>query len=64
MKAYQVKVIEERRELNEKLDKLVEFLKASDELVQPAERDRLLRQRDVMQQYSDILARRIAHFEL
>ena len=62
---HQMRVIEERRELNVKLDKLVEFLKGTIFQSLPTdEQERLSRQCGVMQEYSNILAERIVHFEV
>lgn len=60
---HQQRVIEEKTVLDEKLNKLREFLGGTVILSLPAdERGRLLRQADVMGRYSDILGERIAAF--
>lgn len=63
MEAYQQRVVEEKRELDSKRDKLTEFLKSPNRTkVSQDEQDRLTRQLAVMDVYSNILAERIVHF--
>jgi hypothetical protein len=63
MQAFQERVIDEKAQLDDRLDKLSAFLKrASSQQVPGPERARLLLQENVMQQYSRILAERIAAF--
>jgi hypothetical protein len=64
MQAFQQRVVDEKTELDKKLDNLTQFIKSSKtylELPEP-ERARLLEQRLTMQRYSEILAERIAAF--
>jgi hypothetical protein len=64
MQAFQQRVVDEKTELDKKLDNLTQFIKSSKtylELPEP-ERARLLEQRLTMQRYSEILADRIAAF--
>jgi hypothetical protein len=64
MEAYQQRVVEEKRELDIKRDKLTEFLKSPNRIKVPQdEQDRLTRQLAVMEVYSGILAERITHFK-
>lgn len=63
MQEYQQRVVEEKRELDEKLEKLDSYL-AEDTFLELDEpnRDLLLDQREYMDQYSRILAHRIMLF--
>ena len=63
MEAYQKRVVAEKKELDGKLNKLVEFLD-SDKFgnLPPEERTRMIRQSEIMKEYSDILGERIAAF--
>jgi hypothetical protein len=64
MEAYQQRVVEEKRELDSKRDKLTEFLKSPNRIkVSQDEQDRLARQLAAMEVYSGILAERIVHFK-
>lgn len=64
MEAYQQRVIEEKKELDIKRDKLTEFLKSGDRSKVPQdEQDRLNRQLAHMDAYSNVLAERINHFK-
>lgn len=65
MKPYQERVVQEKAELDEKLAKLHEFNSTNKVffMMDQDERNRLLRQRVVMQEYSDILGARIAAFK-
>jgi len=62
---FQQRVINEKAELDTRIDKLVDFIAGG---VYPTleahERDRLIRQRLIMHQYSLILAERIEHFKV
>jgi len=58
---YQLRVLEERKELGAKLEKLAAFL-ASNPDISDTDRNLLIRQNRIMQDYSAILAERIAHF--
>lgn len=63
MAPHQERVVQEKRELDEKLSKLSAFLVSDLYHTLPAEeRDRLTRQHNVMTQYSQILGERIAAF--
>ena len=64
MQPHQERVVAEKAELDEKLGKLVEFIKGAEIFTQlpEAERGRLVRQADVMRDYSNILRERIAAF--
>lgn len=63
MAPHQQRVVDEKTELDEKLQRLRDFFGGA---IYPnlseEERDRLNRQAGVMQQYSDILGERIAAF--
>lgn len=63
MQPHQERVVVEKKELDEKLEKLKTFL-AGDTFKQihPDEQARLTRQADIMQQYSSTLGDRIAAF--
>ena len=64
MEAYQQRVVEEKRELDSKRDKLTEFLKSPNRIkVSQDEQDRLAGQLAAMEVYSGILAERIVHFK-
>ena len=63
MQPHQQRVVDEKTELDEKLSKLNAFWNNPIFAGLPeAERDRLHRQAVLMQQYSDVLAERIAVF--
>ena len=63
MAPHQQRVVDEKHELDLKLDKLVEFLKGQILQSLPAdEQERLTRQSVLMDKYSGVLAERIAHF--
>lgn len=63
MEPHQERVVKEKSELDEKIGKLVPFLKTSIFAGLPEEeKDRLGRQLGIMQQYSDILNERISAF--
>ena len=63
MQPHQERVVTEKKELDEKIDKLVAFLagKTFSTLAED-EQMRLIDQKNVMQQYSEILRARIAAF--
>ena len=63
MHEYQERVKTEKAELDEKLTKLAAFV-ASEKFrdVPAAEQDRMRRQREIMWQYSEVLAERINAF--
>lgn len=64
MQRHQQRVVDEKRELDLKAKALSVFIAASPvfETLDPDEKERLHEQSHVMQQYSDILADRIAAF--
>ena len=65
MLPHQQRVIDEKAELNEKLTKLRQFFLSEQYYnLDKAEANRLKKQADAMQIYSDILTERIAHFEV
>ena len=63
LKAYQQRVMDEKQDLDEKIDKLDKFVQ-SDEYAQvpPQEAQRLLQQLAAMREYNRILEDRIANF--
>jgi len=63
MDDFRERVVEEKRELDGKLQRLEAFIagKAFD-AINPGEQNRLVRQRDAMCDYSGILGDRIANF--
>jgi len=65
MEPYQERVIQEKRELDERLKKLDAFIVAGTERwdkVPAEEQERLCRQAEIMTDYSAILGERIAAF--
>lgn len=64
MKPHQQRVVDEKTELDSKLTKLGEFIEGSAifKLLDEAEQARLVRQRGLMSQYSDVLGERITAF--
>lgn len=64
MKAFQNRVIKEKQELVDKLERLQAFILtgAFDELDE-AERERLYHQRDIMEMYVRVLAARVSAFK-
>lgn len=64
MQEWQKRVVEERKELGAKIDRLREFMCTSTfDQLKEAERERLFSQRSAMVTYHAILERRIAAFE-
>jgi hypothetical protein len=65
MEAYQQRVIDEKRELDEKLTKLKAFITDGDRFFQvpELERERLVRQLQHMADYSSVLRERIVAFK-
>jgi len=63
MLEYQVRVLEEQKDLSEKINKLRTFLCDSCQLVTRDEHRRLMRQYLAMSDYLDVLAERIAAFK-
>lgn len=60
---HQQRVVDEKSELDEKLQKLSDFRKGSFCATLPTdEKDRLSHQQQTMETYSQILSDRIAHF--
>lgn len=63
MELYQSRVLDEKRELDERLERLVAFIKsAAFYRVSQEDRDLLSEQEAHMTRYSDVLRRRIARF--
>ena len=63
MKPYQQRVVEEKEQLDEKKNKLGEFLESDEfKAVDSDEQHRLTRQHQVMGEYSKILGERIGSF--
>jgi hypothetical protein len=64
MQLHQVRVVNEKNELDERLDKLLVFINSSPvfETLDAAEKGRLWQQAGVMRWYSQILGDRIAAF--
>lgn len=63
MQAHQQRVVDEKSELDDRLNKLTAFFdKPIFAAVPEDEQGRLLRQREIMGQYSQILGERIAAF--
>ena len=61
---YQKRVVEEKKELDEKIDKLIHFIElGSFEKIDADEQSRLRVQGRIMQAYSACLRERIAHFK-
>lgn len=64
MQPHQQRVIDEKKELDIKLDKLTDFLKSErSKTVSLPDIELLVKQQDVMSEYSSILARRIVNFK-
>ncbi len=63
MQAYQERVVSEKRELDERGDKLDQFI-LSDRFgtLPAAEQERMKRQLEIMGKYSEVLGERIAAF--
>jgi hypothetical protein len=64
MQPHQQRVVDEKTELDEKLTKLGEFIESSPIFagLPDDERERLVRQKSCMAEYSEILGERIAAF--
>jgi ATP/maltotriose-dependent transcriptional regulator MalT len=63
LQPHQQRVVDEKSELDGKRDRLTEFLKGNIFRSLPSdEQERLTRQVAIMEQYSGVLAERIAHF--
>jgi hypothetical protein len=64
LQEYQIRVVDEQRELQSRLDKLSAFVSSPNFGMLPeAEQDRMFRQANVMAQYNAILRERIAAFK-
>jgi hypothetical protein len=64
MLPFQQRVVDEKRELSEKLDKLMTFIRGPMFAnVDPAEQERLTRQSKLMDEYAGVLAERISEFK-
>ena len=70
MQPHQQRVVDEKAELDAKLEKLKVFIGNSGENpsaifegLPPAERSRLIRQASIMEEYSDVLRERIVNFK-
>lgn len=63
LQPYQQRVIDEKAELDVKIQKLTEFLSSDkSESVEADEKDRMKWQLDIMEDYSEVLGERIANF--
>jgi len=64
MEAHQKRVVDEKRELDEKARKLSEFIGTNPQFdaIDADEQERLKVQNDIMWQYSEILGQRISAF--
>lgn len=64
MAPHQQRVVDEKKELDDKLQKLNTFITSEKftDLVGGSERYRLIRQADLMKRYSEVLGERIAAF--
>jgi hypothetical protein len=64
MEDYQQRVIDEKTELDGKLQRLIKFLDTEKfAKLDEDERARLTKQAKIMQRYFDVLIERIAHFQ-
>ena len=65
MKPYQERVIEEKKELDERATKLSDFIGLSPEFekIDPEEQERMKVQNDLMWQLSEVLGERIEAFD-
>jgi len=68
MQPHQQRVVDEKSELDTKLEKLKAFIgnlnpSAIFEGLPPVERGRLIRQASIMEEYSDVLRERIVNFK-
>lgn len=64
MSEHQQRVVDEKRELDEKAKKLSDFIGLNPMFIEldPAEQERMKEQCEIMWQYSEILGKRIAAF--
>ena len=64
MKPFQERVVEEKKELDSKLNRLCAFFATTGfDRLDPAERERLDRQAELMERYSAVLKERIENFK-
>lgn len=64
MKPHQERVVEEKKELDKRRENLTAFtFTKTFESLPYSEKERLMRQHSIMEQYSDVLGERIAAFE-
>lgn len=65
MEPYQDRVVQEKADLDRKIEKLSKFINDGDifPTMNAEDQDRLREQCDIMWQYSEILGERIAEFE-
>lgn len=65
MKPHELRVVDEKKELDEKIVKLTEFFRTKTfAYLDSADRHLMLEQRSFMIDYSDALGKRIARFKL
>ena len=64
MQEFQQRVLDEKKDLDDKLDKLKAFINTDEKFLRLSvgEQLRLERQAEIMQDYSDVLTERIASF--
>jgi len=65
VQAHQLRVVEEKKQLDEKIEALYDFIVVFQgffETFPKDEQERLKRQLEIMKQYSEILEERIKHF--
>lgn len=65
MQAHQLRVVEEKKQLDERIEALYDFIVVFQgffETLDKDEQERLKRQLEIMKQYSEILEERIKHF--
>lgn len=64
MAPHQQRVVDEKRELDEKAKKLSDFIGSNSMFteIDPAEQERMTKQCEIMWEYSEILGKRIAAF--
>jgi hypothetical protein len=64
MQPHQQRVVDEKAELDEKLEKLEKFIHENDlfQKLPSDEQERMCRQQNAMKQYSEVLGERIAAF--
>lgn len=63
MQAWQERVMQEKKELDEKWGRLIAFIASPDfERLDKPEQNRMRRQENIMAQYSEVLSERIENF--